>query len=74
MNVLTIIALAFAPGIFWLWYFYKKDKLEPEPRDLVAKTFFFGILATIPAIILETPFRQSELLMFVFVAPIAEEL
>ncbi len=74
MNVFTIIALAFAPGIFWLWYFYKKDKLEPEPRALVAKTFFFGILATIPAVILETPFRQSKLLMLVFVAPIAEEL
>ena len=74
MNPLAIVALAFAPGIFWLWYFYRKDKLEPEPRGLVIRMFFFGMLATIPAIILELPFKKPELLLLVIAAPVAEEL
>lgn len=36
-----------------MWYFYRKDKLEPEPKKLIAYTFFLGMLIVIPAAILE---------------------
>lgn len=73
MGILAIIVLAFAPGIFWLWYFYKKDKLEPEPKQLVVKTFFLGMLVAIPVVLAELPFGNSELLLAVIAAPIIEE-
>lgn len=49
----AVFFLAFAPGFFWLWYVYSKDRYAPEPVSLVGKVFLFGILSVIPAIILE---------------------
>ena len=54
MQVLTIFVLAFAPGIFWLWLIYSRDKYRPEPRGLVIRTFIFGILSALPVVIAET--------------------
>ena len=53
MQVLTIFVLAFAPGIFWLWLIYSRDKYRPEPRGLVIRTFIFGILSALPVVIVE---------------------
>jgi len=77
-NALTalavIFALAFAPGVFWLYYFYKKDKLEPEPKKLLIKMFLFGVLSTIPAILVEVPFLLlPKIISLAIVAPVAEE-
>lgn len=36
------IALAFAPGVSWLWYVRRKDVREPEPRLLVLFAFVLG--------------------------------
>ena len=80
---LTLFAIGFAPGIFWLWYFYSRDKIEPEPRALVAKIFFYGVLITVPVAIVEgivsgvavsllTP-AIGAFLLAVVVAPIVEE-
>ncbi len=63
MNPLTLLAIAFAPGIFWVWFFYRKDKYDPEPKKLIVVTFMLGIIATIPALILNTlliPFSLSQ--------------
>ena len=75
MSTPAIIALAFAPGIFWLWFFYKKDKIEPEPKHLIVKTFFWGMAAVIPAIFFETPFRGlgGGMVLTVIAAPVFEE-
>ena len=75
MSSPAIIALAFAPGLFWLWFFYKRDKIEPEPKHLIVKTFFWGMAAVIPAIFLETPFKgmAGGLALTVVAAPIFEE-
>ena len=54
MQALTTFVLAFAPGIFWLWLIYSRDKYHPEPRSLVIKAFIFGILIAIPVAIVET--------------------
>ncbi len=39
---MLLVALAVAPGIFWLWYFLQRDRLRPEPRYLVRLVFFVG--------------------------------
>lgn len=46
-------ALALAPGLFWLWFFARKNSYRPEPRRLVIATFILGMLSTIPAALLE---------------------
>ncbi len=75
MNILVIAALAFAPGIFWLWYFYRKDKIEPEPKQLIIKVFLLGMLAVVPAAIIELPFlTMNSFVVIVFVAPVVEEI
>jgi len=40
VDIIPVVILSIAPGIFWLWYFYKRDTLEPEPKALVAQVFF----------------------------------
>lgn len=44
--------LGIAPSVLLLWFFYRKDKWEPEPKLKVMKIFVGGLLATIPAIFL----------------------
>jgi RsiW-degrading membrane proteinase PrsW (M82 family)/predicted RNA-binding Zn-ribbon protein involved in translation (DUF1610 family) len=74
VDTLLLFTVGFAPGVFWLWYFYRKDRYEPEPQRLVLRTAFFGILAAIPVTLLEMPFSESFLFAAVIVAPIVEEL
>lgn len=46
--------MAVLPGLFWLFYFRRKDsKNDPEPLKLVFKIFLWGGLMTIPATALE---------------------
>jgi len=71
MDPLSLLAIAFAPGLLWVWFFYKKDKYEPEPKKIIIVTFILGIIATIPAGILNTlllPFSIDQagiLLLFI---------
>jgi RsiW-degrading membrane proteinase PrsW (M82 family) len=62
MDLTFIFVIGFAPGVFWLWYFYHRDKLEPEPQHLVLRTFFLGLFVAIPAAIAE--FVLSFVLIF----------
>lgn len=40
-----LVALGLAPGMFWLWFLLRKDRIEPEPRHLVLRVFGLGALA-----------------------------
>lgn len=53
MKLFFSIILALVPGLFWTWYYLRVDKRRPEPLRLIAKVFFWGALATIPAIAIE---------------------
>ncbi len=53
MWPLAVLVIAFAPGLFWLWYFYQKDVYQPEPKRLVFTAFGLGAAAGVPAVILE---------------------
>ena len=54
-----ILILAIAPPLLIAYYIYKKDKYDVEPRKLIVKSFLFGCLSIIPAIILEIIFNES---------------
>jgi len=56
LVVLALVSLA--PGFLWVWFFYRKDRAEPEPKALVAKAFLYGVLSVFPAAFLEAPFRR----------------
>jgi len=74
VDIIPVVILSIAPGIFWLWYFYKRNTLEPEPKALVAQVFFFGMICLAPAALIEQPFRPYPFVQTVIVAPIVEEL
>ena len=48
-----LLALAIAPGIVICLFIYFKDKYNREPLGLMLLSFFIGILAIIPAIIIQ---------------------
>jgi RsiW-degrading membrane proteinase PrsW (M82 family) len=51
--MLEYVVIAVAPGAFWLWFFWRKDKYEKEPASCLMKTFFLGAGMVIPAALLE---------------------
>ena len=53
MFFVGILLVSFTPGLFWLWFYLRKDSHQPAPRRLIALTFGLGCLATIPAAIIE---------------------
>ncbi len=69
-----IMTLGFAPGLFWLWYFLKRDKFDPEPLQLVRNSFLLGMAAVFPAAFLEGLFQVKTFWIAVAAAPIIEEL
>jgi RsiW-degrading membrane proteinase PrsW (M82 family) len=56
MNPGTLFVALLAgilPATFWLWFWLKEDKLNPEPRGLIMLSFLVGMLATIIALPIE---------------------
>jgi RsiW-degrading membrane proteinase PrsW (M82 family) len=54
LSTPALLVLAVTPGLYLLWYFYKKDEYEPEPMGLVMKTFVAGAMMVFPAALLES--------------------
>lgn len=71
-----LLLLAIAPAAFWLWYFYRKDRYEPEPLSWVLLIYIVGIAVTIPVALIEGVMGAflPEFLIVVLVAPVVEEL
>ena len=38
--------LAVVPSVLWLWYFYRQDRLEPEPKTKIGLVFFAALILT----------------------------
>lgn len=51
--ILLLFLIALAPGLFLLWYFYNRDRYEPEPKRKILKIFLLGALMVLPAGIIE---------------------
>lgn len=49
MSLLRCLALAAAPALFFLWRYWRRDRIEREPRGLVLVLFLAGAAATVPA-------------------------
>jgi len=49
VSIGWILAMATAPGVLLLMWFYHKDVLDPEPLNLVFSSFFRGALFVFPA-------------------------
>ena len=75
LTIALLLTVAVGPALFWLLYFYHKDKYEPEPPSWIVKIFLLGALITIPIAIGENiaGIFISEFAIFVIVAPIMEE-
>jgi len=52
--MIELLVLAIAPAMFLAWYFYMRDRYEREPKILLLSTYLLGILAVLPALIIET--------------------
>lgn len=58
MTPLLLVVLAsVVPGLLWVWFFYRYDSYEPEPKRLIYRTFVAGMVAVLPAALLEMPVR-----------------
>ena len=75
METSLLLLLAIVPALFWLWYFYSRDKYEPEPLSWIVLIYFFGIVITIPVAITQgiIGLILPEILIAVLVAPVFEE-
>ena len=75
METGYLFLLAVAPAAFWLWYFYNKDRYEPEPLSWILLVYIFGIVVTIPVAFIEGTLSIiiPEFFIVVLVAPIVEE-
>lgn len=72
---LALLLIAFAPGIFWLWYFYHRDRYGPEPLIWIFRVFLLGMLMTVPAALAENALSVvlSAIAISVIAAPVVEE-
>ena len=75
LTIAVLLTVAIGPALFWLLYFYQKDKYEPEPLSWIVKIFLLGALITIPIAIGEiiAGIFISEFAIFVVAAPVIEE-
>ncbi|GAB6138111.1 PrsW family intramembrane metalloprotease [Halanaerobaculum tunisiense] len=58
MNPFLVLAVSLVPGLLWVYFFYRKDKYEPEPVRLILLAFLYGALAVIPVGLVEYPFSD----------------
>jgi len=67
--------MAIGPALFWLIFFYRKDKYATQPLSWIVKIFLLGALIIIPVFICESiaGILISEFVLTVIVAPIVEE-
>lgn len=59
-----LLALAVAPGIAICIFIYFKDKYNKEPLGLMLMSFFMGVLAIIPAVLIQvflTPYAEKQM-------------
>ena len=54
-----LLALAIAPGLAICIFIYVKDKYNKEPLGLLIGSFIFGMLSTIPAVIVQLAYGAS---------------
>lgn len=51
-TIVLEIVLAFLPGLVWLFFFLQED-INHDPKRMIAKVFFAGMLSAIAALLIE---------------------
>ncbi len=83
MSYFTLIFLSLLPSVLWLIFFLREDKY-PEPGNMILKVFFYGMMFTIPVILISflinffllqtnIPEFIIKIIMVVFIASFTEE-
>lgn len=83
MSIALLTLLALAPPVAFLIYLLRHDRTEPEPLGFVVRMLFLGVLAVIPAALIEGIFMESGffagggliqtgLLSFIVISPVEE--
>lgn len=54
MELFAYVMLGFAPGVFWLWLIYQRDRYIPAPVHLVVRTFLWGVAVSVPVVLAES--------------------
>jgi len=75
LTTILLLTVAIGPALFWLIFFYRRDKYASEPLSWIVKIFLLGALITIPVVICESiaGILISEFALIVIVAPVIEE-
>jgi protease PrsW len=71
LSVLIVFLAAIAPCAFWLWLIYRWDKYKPEPRWLVIRIFFYGMVIALPVAYIETVLYRGDVLNVTSIASAA---
>lgn len=51
-KIVLCIAFGILPSLIWLFYYVRKD-MHPEPKRMILKVFFWGMVITIPTYFLQ---------------------
>lgn len=81
--IIILLLIALSPCLFFLWYFYHRDKYDPEPKKKILTIYLAGAIMVIPAAVLEmllieglnhvtTGFLNILVMSFIIIAPIEE--
>jgi RsiW-degrading membrane proteinase PrsW (M82 family) len=58
LNYSLYIFFGILPSFIWLQFYLRRD-VKPEPKLMILKIFFYGMLLTIPAIFIEMAFYEQ---------------
>ena len=53
MSAAGLVFVAIAPGLLWLWFFVRLDRIRPSSRSWIVLTLIFGVISTVPAALVE---------------------
>jgi RsiW-degrading membrane proteinase PrsW (M82 family) len=75
MDAVLLLILALAPAIFWLYYFYSRDRYDPEPLAWILAVYLLGIAVTLPVALIEgvAGMITTGILTTIVIAPVVEE-
>jgi len=60
--VILAVLLGILPGFVWLMFYLQEDE-HPEPKKMIAKVFFAGVLMTAVIVILQFLFQEASKLI-----------
>ena len=84
MGAAGLVLVAIAPGLLWLWFFVRLDRIRPSSRRWITLTLVLGVISTIPAALIEggllfasavtpgRPLASTAVLMLAVVGPVEE--